>query len=125
MIVLFCSYLCFRDKENSVEKLGEKERVNIYMETEIERKKQRKRETDGQKEKEGKRVDINMKTDIEREGGTDIQKKRLRVKKRRRGLEIVTPIIRSRLFYLYNNFLGSTLGLEIHFKICNYRIHRQ
>ena len=111
MIVLFCSYLCFRDKENSVEKLGEKERVNIYMETEIERKKQRKRETDGQKEKEGKRVDINMKTDIEREGGTDIQKKRLRVKKRRRGLEIVTPIIRSRLFYLYDNFLGSTLGL--------------
>ena len=76
MIVLFCSYLCFRDKENSVEKLGEKERVNIYMETEIERKKQRKRETDRQKEKEKKRVDINMKTDIEREKEEPTYKKR-------------------------------------------------
>ena len=125
MIVLFCSYLCFRDKENSVEKLGEKERVNIYMETEIERKKQRKRETDRQKIREKESRHKYEDRHRERRRNRHTEKERLRVKKRRRGLEIVTPIIRSRLFYLYDNFLGSTLGLEIHFKICNYRIHRQ
>ena len=43
MIVLFCSYLCFRDKENSVEKLGEKENKHEYEDRDREEEAEKER----------------------------------------------------------------------------------